>query len=80
MFDFPEPVLVVLLYQQFVTMERVELTHRFLDLHSNVLPLSYTLPEDNFGLQKCLVRNNASSFIDEIESFFNCRLSAQKYN
>ena len=40
-FDFPEKILVVLLYQQFSKRERAESNHRPLDLQSNALPLSY---------------------------------------
>ena len=78
MFDFPEKIVVVLLYQKFLNRERAELNHRPLDLQSNALA---TLPEyNNVDSPKCLVQNNAPCLVYKIERFFSCRLSAQKYN
>ena len=62
MFDFPEKIMVVLLYQQFLNRERAELNHRTTDLStcSRMLCHLATLPDDNnYDLPKCLVQNNA---------------------
>ena len=81
MFDFPEKILVVLFgYEQFLTSEAAKLNHIPLGLKSNVLPPSTPSEDNNYDLSKRLLQNNAVCFVDIIETFFSCRLSAQKYN